>query len=388
MKKKTESAREYMARLQQKLEDAQEQKHERQAALQQKLEDVREQSHERQLAVQQRLEDIREQSRENLLHVQQKLEDAREQNIEDLHSSRKSDDTDDLVDKYFHEPMALYLTRLFIRLDFSPNTVTLLSMLFGVSGGLLFYPQNRWLNLLGVLLQIFAAILDCSDGQVARMTGKKSELGRVLDGIVDGLNFAAVYAALGFRMMREAIPFTGGVLWGLWIWPVLLFCGVVSHSSQARMADYYRIVHLFFKSGKDLARSSEIREELQASRESREWWSAGWQRFYLEYTKMQERSTPKLQRLLSAICDNEGTIPYGADTAYTEQSHKIIQMTNLLTFSLRAYLLYILVLTGQHAFYFPFVILVMGLMKHDMIRRYERIAEDVYTRFFLTEDGE
>lgn len=388
MKKKTESLKDYRVRVQQKLEDVREQNRERQLAVQQKLEDVREQNREHQLAVQQKLEDVREQSRENLLLVQQKLEDAREQNIEDLRNSRKSDDTDDLADKYINEPIAIYLSRLFIKLDFSPNTVTILSMVFGVSGGILFYPQNRWLNLLGVLLQIFAAILDCSDGQVARMTGKKSELGRVLDGVVDGINFAAVYLALGFRMMGEVIPFTDGVLWGGWIWPVILFCGGVSHSSQARMADYYRIAHLFFKNGKDLARSSEISEELQASRENREWWSVAWQRFYLEYTKMQERSTPKLQRLLSAICDNDGVIPYGADAAYTEQSHKIIQMTNLLTFGLRAYLLYILLLAGLQTFYFPFVIIVMGLMKHDMIRRYERIAEDVYTRFFGEEKGE
>lgn len=323
--------------------------------------------------------------KEYRVRVQRKLEDVREQNIEDLHSSRKSDDTDDYVDKYFHEPIALFFSRIFIKLGFSPNTVTLLSMLFGVCGGVLFYPQNWKLNLLGILLQIFAAILDCSDGQVARMTNKKSELGRVLDGTVDGINFAAVYLALGCRMMKEAIPFSGGILWGGWIWPLVLLCGGVFHSSQARMADYYREVHLFFKNGHELARSEELLEEYQSSRQGKKWWARIWQKFYLEYTKLQEKSSPKLQKLLSAISENDGVIPYGADFAYIQESHKIIQMTNLLTFSLRAYLLYILLLSGYYIFYFPFVIVVMGLLKHVMIWRYERIAESVYKRFFTAE---
>lgn len=314
--------------------------------------------------------------------VHQTLEDNREHNIEDLKKSRKSDDTDDYVDKYIHEPIALFFSRFFIKLGVSPNVVTILSMVFGVSGAVLFYSQNKAWNTLGIFFQIFAAVLDCSDGQVARMTGKSTQLGRVLDGTVDGVNFGAVYVALALRMMKETIPFSGGFLWGGWIWPVVVFCGAVSHSSQARMADYYRGVHLFFKKGNDLPRASEIREEYLVARSKKEFWNTIWLLFYWFYTGLQEKATPKLQRFLSDISENDGIIPFGADEAYTEKSHKIIQMTNLLTFSLRAYLLYVLLLTGFYAFYFPFVIIVMGLMKKNMIHRYERIAETLRHQFF------
>lgn len=322
-----------------------------------------------------------------LLRVQQELEDSREQNLADLQNSRKSDDTDDLLDKHFHEPVALFFSRRFIKLGFSPNMITILSMVFGVFGAILFYPQSKMLNLFGILLQIFAAVLDCSDGQVARMTGKSTQLGRVLDGTVDGINFGAVYIALACRMMKEPIPFTDGVPWGGWIWLVVIFCGAISHSSQARMADYYRGVHLFFQKGNDLSRSSEILEEYQSARTEKKLWNQIWLRGYAFYTKMQEHASPKFQKLLSAINENDGIIPYGADTAYVEKSHRIIQMTNLLTFGLRAYLLYALLLAGLHAYYFPFVIIVMGLMKHDMIRRYERIADEVNNRYFVVTKG-
>lgn len=323
----------------------------------------------------------------HLLRVQQELEDNREQNIADLQNSRKSDDTDDLIDKYFHEPVALFFSRRFIKLGISPNAVTILSMVFGVSGAILFYPQKTICNLIGILLHIFSAVLDCSDGQVARMTGKSTQLGRVLDGTVDGINFGAVYIALALRMMQEPIPFSGGILWGGWIWLVVVFCGAISHSSQARMADYFRGVHLFFKNGNDLSRSEELLEEYQKARSNNEFWNKIWLRGYGIYTKMQEKSSPKLQRLLSAISENNGLIPYGADSAFAQESHKIIQMTNLLTFGLRAYLLYALLLMNLHVYYFPFVIIIMGLMKHDMIRRYEKIASNVYSKYFNQKKG-
>ncbi|MBQ3921200.1 MAG: CDP-alcohol phosphatidyltransferase family protein, partial [Firmicutes bacterium] len=105
--------------------------------------------------------------------VRERIEQARA----DLAASRKSDDTEGWLDKNFHEPVALALSRVFIRLGLHPNVVTMMSMTCGVCGGALFLPRNIWLNILGVFLQIMAAILDCCDGQVARLTDQRSQLG-------------------------------------------------------------------------------------------------------------------------------------------------------------------------------------------------------------------
>ena len=121
-----------------------------------------------------------------------------------LSASRKSNDTESPFDRFVHDPIALVFSRLFIRLRIKPNAITLLSMAFGVTGALFFISHNWWVNFAGVLLQIFAAILDCCDGQVARLTKQTSRLGRVLDGTCDTVNFAAVYLALGIRMMGDA----------------------------------------------------------------------------------------------------------------------------------------------------------------------------------------
>ena len=170
-----------------------------------------------------------------------KLSEMKEQ----IYASRKAAETDSPFDRFVHNPVALVFSRLFIRLKIRPNVITLTSMGFGVTGAVFFAFRDWRLNLIGVLLQIMAAILDCCDGQVARLTKQTSRLGRVLDGLVDAVNFGAVYLALGIRMTGEPIPFTR-TNWGFWIWPILLLTSLVFHAGQCRMADYYRGVHLQF----------------------------------------------------------------------------------------------------------------------------------------------
>ena len=303
---------------------------------------------------------------------------------EQLAQSRKSNDTESPLDRVFHDPIAMVFSRLFIRLGVTPNAVTLLSMVFGVAGGVLFAFSNFWLNLTGVLLQIFAAILDCSDGQVARLTGQTSRLGRVLDGTVDTVNFAAVYAALGVRMMGECIPFTD-VTWGFWIWPIVLLAAAYCHAGQCRMADYFRLAHLAFLEPEKIAsfpRSADLLAE--AKQPGTPGYEALFLRGYASYTAGQEHASPRFQQLLAAARER-GLSPEAADAFLTE-SRKIVQITNLLTFSLRAYTLYALLLLGWQVWFFPFVIVVMEGMKIFMVRRYEGIAKRVFARYY--ENGE
>lgn len=327
----------------------------------------------------------KENTSEALHNAQERLENKIKQDREAISNARKASDTDDYADKYFHQPVAMIFTKLFVKLGMTPNAVTILSLVFGVAGGILFYSQNKLVNVYGILLQVFAAVLDNSDGQVARITGQSTQLGRVLDGTVDGLNFGSAYIALACRMMKETVPFTDGVLWGGYIWIMILFCGIVSHSSQARMADYFRAEHLFFEKGTEFPKTANIAKEYKAAKDEKNVLNICWLRFYLFYTKLQERATPKLQRLMAAIEKSGEPVPAEACGDFIKQSRKYIQLTNVLTFSLRAYLLYLMLLTDTYVWYFPFVIIVLGATKYFMNSRYERISESICNAYYPAE---
>ena len=128
----------------------------------------------------------------------------------DIHSAYKSEDTEEFFDRIFTKPLGYLWARLFMRLGWTPNMVTLLSMGIGFVGGLLFYPERFSVNLIGVLLVVWANILDSTDGQLARLTGNKSTIGRILDALSTSVWYVAIYAALALRLMDDPIPFAGG----------------------------------------------------------------------------------------------------------------------------------------------------------------------------------
>ena len=307
---------------------------------------------------------------------------------EEEKASRKSGDTDDPVDVILYHPLAIRLSHMFIKAGWSANAVTLLSLFFGVGGSILFYSQNRWINLLGIALVVFAAVLDCCDGQIARLTHTSSQLGRVLDGTVDITNFLAIYIVLGLRMMKENIPFTG-TPWSFYIW-IVIIVAMYCHASQARMGDYYRGLHLYFLKGSsraNLARVKNLEEELASLPKGSPLYERIYRNIYLIYTKDQEKHTPNAQRLLDKLEEKDEFVPKDLAAAYITRSRRYIQMTNTLTYNMRAWTLFILLMLGLHAFFFLFVIIVLEVVKYVMIAKYEAIAKDIDREFLSAHDG-
>lgn len=298
----------------------------------------------------------------------------------DIRSAYKSEDTEEFFDRIFTKPLGYLWARLFMRLGWTPNMVTLLSMAIGFTGGWLFYPESFTLNLIGVLLVIWANILDSTDGQLARLTGNKSTLGRILDALSTSVWYLAIDCALCLRLMPKAIPFSGGKPWGGLIWLVVIVCELGGHQRQCMLADYYRNIHLFFlrnKNGSELDRSRDIAR----ARARLPWKGARFQKLYLYfyglYTRLQELSTPAFQRFFRALDESSDEVREAVRQDYLARSRKYIQLTNVLTFNARAYTLFLLVLLGVPMVFFPFELLVFGGLMLYMRKKYEEIAEDL-----------
>ena len=304
----------------------------------------------------------------------------------DIQASRKSDETDDPIDVFVYDPIAIRLTYLFIKLGWSANTVTLLSLVFGVGGAVLLYPKDVLLNLLGIACEIFAAVLDCSDGQVARLSHTSTPFGRVLDGAVDMTNYIAIYLALGFRLMNETVPLTDKISihlsWYIWI---VIVMAMIFHAGQARMADYYRGLHLYFLKGSSdayMARSKNLRKELTDLPEGTSRFKKLYMKLYLLYTVVQETGAQHTQQILDKIDENGGGIPEELAKRYTDQSRKWIQITNVLSYNIRTYTLFLLLLLGKEIYFFLFVFIILQGLKYAMIARYETMAGHIYNEFY------
>ena len=151
-------------------------------------------------------------------------------NEKTFESSLKSIETENLIDLHFYRPIGYRLARMLQHTGITPNMVTLLSIFVGAGTGYLFYFTHRpAYTLAGILLLILANILDCVDGQLARLTGIKSEIGRILDGIAGDIWFTLIYVGLALRLSH---------LYGSgWFFAPAVASGLY-HVLQAGITDY------------------------------------------------------------------------------------------------------------------------------------------------------
>ena len=86
------------------------------------------------------------------------------------------------------------------------------------------------MSIAGTLFMVGWHIMDGADGQLARLTGRTSEIGKVIDGLCDHLGFGMVYVALALSLQPE---------YGVWIWLLALAAGL-SHAVQAGALEFHR----------------------------------------------------------------------------------------------------------------------------------------------------
>ncbi len=299
--------------------------------------------------------------------------------------SIKSRDTEEKIDVYFNRPIGYLWALFFKRLGVHPNTVTIMSMVLGVAAGVCFYfspkttPYWFFINLVGVLLLMWANFYDSADGQLARMTNQKTHLGRILDGTAGDVWFFVIYHALAFRMWNDNIPFTS-VHWGWWGFLLLAFDGYICHVSQARLSDYYRNIHLFFVKG-EAGSELDNSDRQKAIYDQMPWkgnhFVKGFQWIYINYTRAQEKATPQFQRLRAALKAKYGdNIPAEFCERFRQRSFRILWCTNALVFNQRAITLYIAVL-ADIPWLMPLVeIVYLGSVYFYMKRYHENMCRE------------
>lgn len=86
------------------------------------------------------------------------------------------------------------LANIFIKLHFTPNIISVLSLAAGIAAAYLFFSMNF---LSGAAMLFISAILDLVDGTVARKTGKETRFGAVFDWIVDKYVDSIVLLGIG-----------------------------------------------------------------------------------------------------------------------------------------------------------------------------------------------
>jgi len=144
----------------------------------------------------------------------------------------KAYEIEELADVWFFRPAGAVLAYAARALRLTPSEVTVCGGVVGVLAGSLLYDERY--GLVGFALLIMHGVLDSADGQLARLTGQTSELGKVLDGVAGYATHAAIYIAIVAGHVSR-----GGSPW-FTLWAVAAIASNVLH---AQMYDYHRITY-------------------------------------------------------------------------------------------------------------------------------------------------
>lgn len=296
-------------------------------------------------------------------------------------ASIKSQDTEEFLDLWFYRPLGFRCALFFRNRGIHPNIVTIASIVLGVAAGICFTQENlRW-NISGILLLMWANLYDSTDGQLARITGKKTRWGRILDGFAGDVWFFFIYAAIAIRTTFTPIPFAPDYNWGVLIWILCSFAGFWVHGSQCQLADYYRNIHLFFTNERNGNEFDNSTAQSKLYKETPWRGNFFWKiflHFYVEYTQNQERMTPRFQRLIATIKERYGTdIPEELRNEFRNDSLPLMKYTNILTFNSRFVMLWFSMLSGELWLYLFFELVVLMAIFLYMRYRHEALSSRI-----------
>jgi phosphatidylglycerophosphate synthase len=246
----------------------------------------------------------------------------------------------ELADVCFFHPLGSAIARLAAALRLTPTQLTVFGALVGVAGGALLYDER--LGLMAFAVLILHGIIDSADGQLARMTGRATELGKVLDGGAGYVTHAAIYLAIAAGMLHRGS--SGAVL----IWMMLAGIATIAH---AQMYEYHRTAYTSVVSGGRVPHQEPARV-------------APWLRgFYRGYLFMQRSLIGLHAKVEAALLPRAiaGVVTGEDRHKYREHFYAPVRGWNLLGDNTRFYAIGVLAWFHRIDLYFAFILLPMNL---------------------------
>lgn len=137
----------------------------------------------------------------------------------------------DALNNRLYHPLSWRLARLLAKTPVTPNMASVFGALMVVGAGAAYAGLAwPWSAALGMALHMGWHVVDGADGDLARMTGRASPMGELVDGICDYASHVVLYMILAV-LLQEQIG---------WIaWPIMVVAGV-SHIIQSNHIEVQR----------------------------------------------------------------------------------------------------------------------------------------------------
>ena len=268
----------------------------------------------------------------------------------------------DWLNYYLYHPLAWRLARLLAPTPLTPNMVSVIGGLFVVAAGIVYAQPWGWQGaLLGMALHMTWHVVDGADGDLARLTGRSSPVGELVDGVCDYASHIVVYLILGWLLSHQI----GGLGWA-----AMLAAGV-SHIVQANHVEVQRRQYQWWVYRVPWLRNTHHGETRTGG--------FGFSSLVTGYLRLASGMTPDALRIDAAVAAADGE-PAALDriaAAVRPEAVPLLALLKWLGPNPRAIVLGVAMLAGSPMWFFLYQAVVLNLLLVVSVRRHNAAARRI-----------
>ena len=281
----------------------------------------------------------------------------------------------DPLNHYFYHPLAWQLARLLAPTPLTPNMVSVIGGCFVIAAGIVYsQPWWPWSALLGMALHMTWHVVDGADGDLARLTGRSSPVGEMVDGLCDYASHVVLYVTLGYLLSRGAAS-VGGWSMGGWIPWAWMWAAGISHIFQSSHVEVQRRQYQWWVYG-----TSWIRLSHQADSATGKSMFGGIVSFYLALAGGMTPHALKVDEAVAAAGGDPARLAQ-IEAAARAEAPPLLLLCKVLGPNPRAIVLGLSMLAGSPLWYFLYqsialnAVLVVSVLAHNAAAK--RIAVNI-----------
>ncbi|WP_254913018.1 CDP-alcohol phosphatidyltransferase family protein [Novosphingobium sp. B 225] len=276
----------------------------------------------------------------------------------------------DPLNWYLYHPLAWQLARRLASTPVTPNMVSVLGAAMVIAAAAAYaglsYPVSA---ALGLLLHMGWHVVDGADGDLARLTGRSSPIGEMVDGLCDYLSHVVLYLVMGWVLTR-----IGGWFGGWHAWALVVFAGI-SHAVQANHVEVQRRQYQYWVYGTPWIRNSHEGQESATGK-------SVFASLVSAYLGVATGMTPYALRVDAAVASAQGD-PVALDRIARiarEETQPLLLLCKILGPNPRALVLGLSMFAGSPAYYMIYQSVVLNLLLVWSVMRHNTAAKRIAAR--------
>ena len=276
----------------------------------------------------------------------------------------------DALNFYLYHPLAWQLARVLARTPLTPNTVSVIGAGLVVAASFA-YTQLAWplSAALGMALHMSWHVVDGADGDLARLTGRASPIGEMIDGLCDYLSHAVLYFMLAFWLQQH-----GGAFSGWHAWALVAFAGL-SHAVQSNHVEVQRRQYQYWVYGTPWLRNSHA----QGDSPTAQGWAGALVSAYIAIASGMTPHALHIDAAVAAAKDDPKRLARIAEAVRAE-SPRLLLLCKQLGPNPRAIVLGLSMFTGTPLWYMLYLALVLNTLLVISVRLHNAAAQRIALR--------